>query len=292
MKTELHRLVLIEGDDDEELIDWLEVPENRKRIDEGDVMGWTPLHWCCARGMVENAQILLEHGANPNAASEEGWTPAHDAARSGNLQMLQLLKKHGAKLNSATENGTTPMHYIVKFGHAKTLKWLATLDEEGKEDVDRPNNLGWTPLHFSARFGRLDAAKELIALGANVFHKDKMEKKPRQTGEEAGKQIKAGVLKLEKTKFGAEVTLNDYAQIDELIVKAEAEQARRCRELALSAMQNADLAVDANDLEDAVGHLRVAATQYRLAEMEEEAAKADAQAQKHLDAMKVTDKVG
>ena len=57
-------------------------------------------------------------------------------------------------------------------------------------------------------------------------------------------------------------------------------------------MQNADLAVDANYLEDAVGHLRVAATQYRLAEMEEEAAKADAQAQKHLDAMKVTDKVG
>ena len=138
MKTELHRLVLIEGDDDEELIDWLEVPENRKRIDEGDVMGWTPLHWCCAREMVENAQILLEHGANPNAASEEGWTPAHDAARSGNLQMLQLLKKHGAKLNSATENGTTPMHYIVKFcshGHEPVrFAIVACLQKQRKSD--------------------------------------------------------------------------------------------------------------------------------------------------------------
>ncbi|KAN0129300.1 Ankyrin repeat-containing domain protein [Lactarius tabidus] len=37
----------------------------------------TALHWAASKGRLEIAQLLLDHGANPNLVSELGWMPLH-----------------------------------------------------------------------------------------------------------------------------------------------------------------------------------------------------------------------
>jgi ankyrin repeat protein len=55
-----------------------------------------PLHSAVAAGRSENAEALLEAGADPNARQHGGFTPLMQAEQSGNLDLAELLIRHGA----------------------------------------------------------------------------------------------------------------------------------------------------------------------------------------------------
>jgi ankyrin repeat protein len=55
-----------------------------------------PLHSAVAAGRRENAQALLEAGADPNARQHGGFTPLMQAEQSGNLELAELLIEKGA----------------------------------------------------------------------------------------------------------------------------------------------------------------------------------------------------
>ena len=57
------------------------VLQREARIDH---IGWTPLHYACAKGQLSVAQFLITNGANPNSRSPNGSTPLMMAAQSGN----------------------------------------------------------------------------------------------------------------------------------------------------------------------------------------------------------------
>ena len=111
-----------------------------------DAFGSTPLIAAIGSGNVETVKLLLDKGANPNAAldfDEEGSTGARGesalavAAAGGNADIVRLLLKKGAKVNyrfkaggligptaleAAQENGRTEIIRILKAAGAKDGK--------------------------------------------------------------------------------------------------------------------------------------------------------------------------
>ena len=91
--------------------------------------GETPLHSAlCTSDRVAHdpvLQVLLSHGANPNAATKngaetggfmrdsrtKGETPLHRAAAFGNEDTIKLLLEHGAKLDARDANGDSPLSW-------------------------------------------------------------------------------------------------------------------------------------------------------------------------------------
>jgi ankyrin repeat protein len=64
---------------------------------------------------LEAARVVLETGADVNAANARGETALHGAAYQGWNAMVQLLVSHGANLNAKNARGETPL-YIAE-GH-------------------------------------------------------------------------------------------------------------------------------------------------------------------------------
>jgi hypothetical protein len=64
-------------------------------IDVTDVRGLTPLHVAVKASIEPNVTLLLEYGANPNAAGQKGETPLHKAKSS---KMAQILLTFGADM--------------------------------------------------------------------------------------------------------------------------------------------------------------------------------------------------
>jgi ankyrin repeat protein len=56
----------------------------------------TPLHSAVAAGRMDNAESLLEAGADPNARQHGGFTPLMEAEQRGDLDLAELLIRHGA----------------------------------------------------------------------------------------------------------------------------------------------------------------------------------------------------
>ncbi|XP_015247704.1 PREDICTED: cyclin-dependent kinase 4 inhibitor B [Cyprinodon variegatus] len=74
------------------------------------------------------AQLLLEHGADPNVAdSSTGSTPLHDAARTGFLDTVRLLVEAGANLQARDKADCLPIDLARQSGHSHVVSFLETL---------------------------------------------------------------------------------------------------------------------------------------------------------------------
>lgn len=72
--------------------------------------GWAPLHEIVAKGDLDGAAILLQHGAAPHRRDlVTKDSPLHMAARYGNVKMLQLLLEYGANLEVTNKSGEMPI---------------------------------------------------------------------------------------------------------------------------------------------------------------------------------------
>lgn len=75
-----------------------------------DREGTTALHHCVINGHYGLAELLLTHGANPNAQIPASWvTPLTIAALEKDKQMAALLLSHGADASLQTRDGATPL---------------------------------------------------------------------------------------------------------------------------------------------------------------------------------------
>ena len=72
--------------------------------------GWAPLHEVVAKGDLDCAAILLQHGAVPHRRDlVTRDSPLHMAAKYGNTKMLRLLLGYGANLEVRNKNGEMPI---------------------------------------------------------------------------------------------------------------------------------------------------------------------------------------
>jgi hypothetical protein len=72
-----------------------------------DHIGWTPLHYACAKGQLEVAQFLITNGAIVDSMSLGNTTPLMMAVQSGNEQLVKLLLDKGADLQLRNSQGLT-----------------------------------------------------------------------------------------------------------------------------------------------------------------------------------------
>ena len=80
-----------------------------------------PIHSAAAQRdpatSLELIRMLLEWGADPNAAQAGGWTPLHSVAARGREEIAKLLVEHGASLTAKSEDGRTPLEMAQMKGH-------------------------------------------------------------------------------------------------------------------------------------------------------------------------------
>ena len=114
----------------------------------------TPLSLAASYGHIDVVRLLLEHNADANSQDNIGYTPLHDVIRSDSFkaertQMVQLLLKHGANPN-ARSRLKTPLHLASM--NADLLDVSRLLLEHGA-DLDAKDEGGKTPLQLSLENG-------------------------------------------------------------------------------------------------------------------------------------------
>jgi len=65
---------------------------------------------------LQMAQVLLDNGVDVNVTQTGGFTPLHEAANHGNIEMVRLLIHHGANKTARSDDGRTPLD-IAQQGH-------------------------------------------------------------------------------------------------------------------------------------------------------------------------------
>jgi ankyrin repeat protein len=126
--------------------------------------GLTPLDWAAMKGGKEMVGMLIEKGANVNAAKKDGETPLHTAANGGHKEIAEIMIEKGAKVDAADKNGETPLYNAAQKGHKEIVEIL--IDKGAK--VDAKDKYGETPLYCAARYGHKEIAEMLIERRANV----------------------------------------------------------------------------------------------------------------------------
>ncbi|XP_042245195.1 cyclin-dependent kinase 4 inhibitor B [Thunnus maccoyii] len=79
-------------------------------------------------GSTQVAQLLLEHGADPNVTDRHtGATPLHDAARTGFLDTARLLVDFLANPHARDNTNYQPIDLARQNGHADVVAYLESL---------------------------------------------------------------------------------------------------------------------------------------------------------------------
>ncbi len=72
----------------------------------------TPLHAALSGPLAaEGIRLLVQAGADVNARQHGGYTPMHSAANRGDLEILDLLLERGADPDAAAEDGRRPIDF-------------------------------------------------------------------------------------------------------------------------------------------------------------------------------------
>ena len=130
-----------------------------------DDYGVTALARAAENASASVTRKLLEAGANPNVAQESGLTPLMIAAHTGNAEVVRALRDSGANVNAVTAVAkATPLMWAVAQRHHASVRALIA----GGANVDSATVMGFTPLMYTADTGDIEAAKMLIAAGADV----------------------------------------------------------------------------------------------------------------------------
>lgn len=83
-----------------------------------------PLHSAVESGSVALLNLLLEHGARPDAVEFLEATPLHSAAARGNREMVERLLAAGADPRRKTKDGKTAADLARQYGHEELAAWL------------------------------------------------------------------------------------------------------------------------------------------------------------------------
>jgi ankyrin repeat protein len=102
------------------------IRELLRRKEDGELdSGFTPLDLAASSGSVNVTRVLLEGGADANAASRNGATPLEDASLKGFESIVMLLLDRGAQVNQVnSDSGTTALYAAAAFGRDKVVKVL------------------------------------------------------------------------------------------------------------------------------------------------------------------------
>ena len=196
--TPLHRAVMADRLDVASLL-----LKAGARVAATDRYGVTPLALASINGDARMIRLLIEAGADPNGVDSAGEPALMTAARTGVPDALRALVDAGAKVDArdtqfqqtslmiaVRENQVVAVDFLIGHGaavNAQTRKGPLPpfvkpckgtgcgsegvgINRGGLPDRGRRAEAkgGMTPLLYAARDGRIDAARKLIAAGADI----------------------------------------------------------------------------------------------------------------------------
>lgn len=143
------------------------------------------LSTACFHGHWRLVKFLLEQGADPSQPDpENGETPLHSAlSKSDRLVydlVLEVLLAHGANPNAATKYGVeteafmrdcrtkaeTPLHRAAAFGDEDTIQMLLNAGAQ----IDAKDGNGESPLSWASWYGRSTSILRLLCYGNFRIH--------------------------------------------------------------------------------------------------------------------------
>jgi hypothetical protein len=86
----------------------------------------TPLHVACVWGDIGAVELLLEAGADPDAAGDLGCTPLYEAVSFGFVRCAARLLQVGASPDAGNELNYTPRKKALKSGNPKMIALFST----------------------------------------------------------------------------------------------------------------------------------------------------------------------
>ena len=120
-------------------------------------------------------RLLLEAGAVKDAATTDGATALHMAAQESQLEVVQLLIESGAdKDAAATDDRATALCIAAKKGHSEVVLLLL----EAGTDKDAANAKGVTALHIAAKNCHSKVVRLLLEAGAKKMQQQQMGQRP------------------------------------------------------------------------------------------------------------------
>ena|SRR6218665_535213 len=124
-----------------------ELIENGVNVNDTDTYGYTALHIASSKGLIDLAFLLVENGIDLNSQDKNGQTILHYVAEYNQLELGKTVLDKGASLSIADKYGNQPL-------------WTAVFNDKGRGD-------------------RIDIIKLFLENGANVNHKNKVDKSPK-----------------------------------------------------------------------------------------------------------------
>jgi ankyrin repeat protein len=93
------------------------------QVNAKDALWVTPLHFACASGSDECAEVLLNHGADAGARDKTSYcTPLHVAAGFGHSDLCQRLINHNAMPEGTDRQGRQPIHQAAFNGYEDVVR--------------------------------------------------------------------------------------------------------------------------------------------------------------------------
>lgn len=142
---------------------------------------------------LSSAAIVLLVATSPLAA-QDAQSRLWDASMTGDTTAVAQALTDGAKIDSLdtrrSRNGRRALNWAALFNKVPTVNLLIARGAT----VDAPNLTGFTPLHHAGEAGSLEAARALLAAGADPAFLNGVGKKPSEVAREGGHEAVAVLI--------------------------------------------------------------------------------------------------
>lgn len=132
-----------------------------------DLEGRFALHYAVEAPGCQCLPVLLKETADIDACERDGNNIWHLAAKRPNIEALQILKDHAQYPGGPPQVAKHGCVAHVSLTEHKDDEYLALQDSRDKNGPRKENFDGDTPLHFAIDEGSAEAAKLLVAAGAD-----------------------------------------------------------------------------------------------------------------------------
>jgi cytohesin len=166
-QTPLHRVSMIRRRDRRPEVKAEMLLALGAEVDAKDKSGNTPIHFAVKNGHVKLIDLLLSKGAiiskDDNLMADE--EASLSAVWRNQADVLKVLLDHGADVNAADRWGWALLHFTAWDGNGDMTRML--LDKGANPNIVERTE-GRTPLHYAAQRGKKTQAEMLLAHGANM----------------------------------------------------------------------------------------------------------------------------